>query len=42
MIANQYTLSHLQEQCECYIEKGIFKENAAYILGTPYADNFHP
>jgi hypothetical protein len=34
MISNQYALTHLQELCECYVEKGIYKDNAAYILGS--------
>ena len=41
MISNQYTLTHLQEQCECYVEKGIYKDNAAYILEMAHRYQTH-
>jgi len=34
MVASKYMLTYLVDQCECFIEKGIFKDNAAYILGN--------
>lgn len=31
--ANLYTIPQLQEQCESFIEGGIYKDNVAYLLG---------
>ncbi|KAL6069919.1 zinc finger and BTB [Balamuthia mandrillaris] len=36
MAANLYTMLSLQECCECFIEKGISKANAAYLYEMAY------